>query len=1415
MKKGFLKAITAGLVVASSVGLAACSSDEEKKNLQYSIYNYDNIYVVNEDFSVKGAKLKIINDDGTETIITLTDSMLKDVPDMSTPGTKTITIVYLDNEFTFTIEVMSASVVSHQIYGYESSYYTNDQFNCSQLRLKLFYDNGSNETIKVTEEKLDAMPDMSTPGTKQINIIHNNINYPFTISVVDPAIVSSSIEGFKESYFVNDEFTLENAKLKINYSNGSQEIVDITEFMIAFEPDMHVAGVKTITVNYKNKRYNFQITVNNPEQINYVVTGYENSYFTTSTFNIDQLKLKVFYNDGSEEEVNITESMISHMPVMTTAGVKTIIVNHNQKQYTFSITVVEPSVLSHTITGYKSSYFTSETFMLNGLKLNLVYNDGISESIDVVPSMIKQIPSLTIPGNKTVVVMYNGNEYQFTIKVVSPKETSRQIVGATDLYDVSDQFDLSSIKLIINYEDATYKLVDITEDMIYEMPDMTTEGIKSIAVNYQGVFTEIIFNVKDLAKAEMMEKIQNFMKDYNSTDVKTSGIKINVEGNAKYLENNVEFKEELYNITVSSLNDLDGYKIYQPNVEAPYVLIKEFASMEELKNDNTYINLIGVNYVVLDMFDGKVERYYGTSDSYTIVENMPEISLDEFMSDALKITQNDTTYKDITIFNSKLAGHIYKAITNAIVNSTMDVKKEDIISARDNLTAQLNIIKTLQNINTNITNIDIYDVFVNNILLTEKDRFYVEEARNYISEIFEITDQNTLDELDYILTNDIKKIRNNQLQDLETIYNMILELNNTLQASNGNASILEKLDIIVSGIDNQDKHMLSKLVYSLKDISSVEQKIYGESEDINYIQDIGGMIYDDYELPDDPMVRIYQYYTYQKVDGSDELVEEYYAGLKSLVERFENIESYTNVKTFASDIIRDLRAMDQVIQVCEENNNEFFGLNYGLTSYVRVAIETYIDMYDSNAIADIIDMLGQAMPEGAKQYEVLSDSMYPELKFGDKITVEAQTTYEVGDIVVFNVSDVKIVHRVIGKIVEGGKTYYICHGDANQSVNTSLNGPADWQDDADYIEGMSISEIQNTIGSLVQIVEETQVEGKVTGVNQLYLELPSNLVVALQDCADTIYLALGKSEIDYIKLIEDLCDRLELEKDYYIEKYKAGELAIFADAFDRYMGDLSEYEGAELQFFTAIKASCNYLDSVLVQGIDRTELMNEINKAVKALHDVYVEMGDIYEYEQMLTDVIVHLTNTENDFNTNFNKFLTEYKTTFKEFLTLTMLDMFNLAENEEAYDELNHINNYYLTAYLKDSLVIGDWISEMDQFINTYCDTEVQTYVKSTAILSFLVMNYGEDIDYNELLGDIELPNEIKDVDFNKLIKETLKDKETYDILDLQDVKVDYITDEEGNITKEILTISLNANYDILLSSMDAKVTLTIEINF
>ena len=120
-----------------------------------------------------------------------------------------------------------------------------------------------------------------------------------------------------------------------------------------------------------------------------------------------------------------------------------------------------------------------------------------------------------------------------------------------------------------------------------------------------------------------------------------------------------------------------------------------------------------------------------------------------------------------------------------------------------------------------------------------------------------------------------------------------------------------------------------------------------------------------------------------------------------------------------------------------------------------------------------------------------------------------------------------------------------------------------------------------------------------------------------------------------------------------------------------------------------------------------------------------------------------------------------------------------------------------------------------MSDFIEKYCSEDMNTFINSLSILTTLILDGNDDsIDYNEIFGAIELPNEIKEIDFNQLIKESLRDESNKDLLSIEDVKVEYILDAQGNIVKEILTVSLNAKYDIIFSSMDSDIVFTIEIN-
>ena len=960
--------------------------------------------------------------------------------------------------------------------------------------------------------------------------------------------------------------------------------------------------------------------------------------------------------------------------------------------------------LKYNFYNYDNSYIVYGNFSMQGAKLIITQKDGSIKEIDINDDMVKSMPDMTTAGTKTIIIVYEGQEYVLTIDVVNAEQVGYSFTGYLPLYSVNDNFDISNLKLHISYNNGQVEDVAITQSMIEQMPDMTKQGQKVIIVNYNSAQYSFNFEVGDLKEA-MLTKLQDFMSDYNSTTVKDSSIKINVAGLAKYLENNAEFNTELMNIQLSNILKLDGYEIGK--IQDTYIFTKEYANMNDLNNDYDYFNFFNLNYIVIQSCP-TYSRSYGTVDKdyigYLISEageTVEPVTVEEFKK-TLNLTRvysgND---KYITVYNSVFAQPIYKAITNAIVNSTMNIQSDEIISANESLSAKLDIIKTLQNIYTNSTNIDYYDLFINHIVFTKSNSFYVDLATQSIVSYLGISKQSTIDDLQYALTKDIKAIKEKKLTDVSSFYDMIVELNDIIKESDANTSIAEKIDIIVSGLDEKDAHTLSKFAYALRDLDDIYSVIEGETSDYEEATSGNRWCYASYYNQGQ---YIYQYQEYVTVANADELINTYYSGLKAIIECFENIPEYTNIKDFTNDIINNIRAMDVVVQEVETNG--YYGVflgNTGLTTTIRTAIEYYNAMYDAHMIADIIDMLALTQPENSE-----------------------------------------------------------------------------------------------------------------TEVNPIYLGLDAHLINALHDCSDTIYLAFGNSSsVDYIKLIEDLCGILDVEKDYYIDQFKQGNITIFTDLFDRFIPNYNEATGATLAFNTAVRHTCEYLDSLFVENIDRTEFVNEIHNSLTAAYNmVKEELND--PQTEMILDCLVKMTNTEKDFYGNFKDIVSEYKTMVKEYSTMLLSQVLNIdSENTTAINELKNIINFHLTAYIRDEFIPADLITDLTTYIDQYCDEPTSIYAKTSAVLGIILFGQEENIDYNELFENVELPPEIQSVDFNKLIKETLRDKDTYDILSINDVKVDYITDDQGNIIKEVLTVSLKANYDILLSSLDADLTLTIEINF
>ena len=127
-------------------------------------------------------------------------------------------------------------------------------------------------------------------------------------------------------------------------------------------------------------------------------------------------------------------------------------------------------------------------------------------------------------------------------------------------------------------------------------------------------------------------------------------------------------------------------------------------------------------------------------------------------------------------------------------------------------------------------------------------------------------------------------------------------------------------------------------------------------------------------------------------------------------------------------------------------------------------------------------------------YEVKSPSQAPYFTTGDMVIVKAQDKYVVGDIIKFDETENKnlpTTHRLVGKITEGDKTYYICHGDAVGNLNGKKLTKSDWKDDAEYIkslqeQGMTFSQIRAECGNQIQTPTFDQIEGKVVGSMKNY-----------------------------------------------------------------------------------------------------------------------------------------------------------------------------------------------------------------------------------------------------------------------------------------------------------------------------------------
>ena len=148
----------------------------------------------------------------------------------------------------------------------------------------------------------------------------------------------------KTSYFIGQELDVTGGTITVSYEFGDDKTVDITADMISGF-DNTKEGNQTLTVTYGGLTDTFDVTFSEAKitDIELYSTPAKTSYSIGDKLDVTGGRLKVFYEDGSSDIIDITADMVTGFD-STKEGTNALTVTYGGKTVTFTVTIEKGAV---------------------------------------------------------------------------------------------------------------------------------------------------------------------------------------------------------------------------------------------------------------------------------------------------------------------------------------------------------------------------------------------------------------------------------------------------------------------------------------------------------------------------------------------------------------------------------------------------------------------------------------------------------------------------------------------------------------------------------------------------------------------------------------------------------------------------------------------------------------------------------------------------------------------------------------------------------------------------------------------------------------------------------------------------------------------------------------------------------------
>lgn len=475
-------------------------------------------YVIGQDFDPESLDITAYYNDDSSKKLNYNDVTITGF-DSSSLGEKTITVTYKEDNktvsTTFKIEIIEKEVKDIVLTPPTKVKYVEGQsLDLTGGKVIVSYNDDTSEEIDLTSDMISGY-DKDHLGKQTITVTYQGKTATFEVEVIkkeatktELVTLPNKIEyirgqkldsdgAIKTEYIEGQPLDISNLKVIALYNDGTSEVIDASMDMISGY-DVNIIGKQTITVTYKGKTTTFEVNVKAKSVTKIEVTPPNKlEYIEGQRLDLSGGKVKVFYDNGTSEEISLTDDMISGYDT-NLVGKQTITVTYKGETTTFDVNVIEKVITKIEMNSLpnKVNYLVDQKFEINGATIKVYYNDGSEEIVNVNSNMFN-LPNMSKIGNQTIIVNYGGLTTSFEILINDKTLVNITVSTLPDKteYIEGQGLDVTGGKLLLTYDNGSSEIIDITLAMC--SVDMSKPGQINVSVTYNGFTVTYLILIKE------------------------------------------------------------------------------------------------------------------------------------------------------------------------------------------------------------------------------------------------------------------------------------------------------------------------------------------------------------------------------------------------------------------------------------------------------------------------------------------------------------------------------------------------------------------------------------------------------------------------------------------------------------------------------------------------------------------------------------------------------------------------------------------------------------------------------------------------------------------------------------------------------------------------------------------------------